>query len=252
MSTYTEEEVITLKKCGVKYFDEAVNNVGRKELLNRAVKICQEFPDTWGAGWRNFDWALGNAVRDCVKSQGEFQMSWNVDEVLTGEEIAEVAVRLGFIDAYNKCWPRRTKAIVHRQKVTGKLSTDVIRVCLDRVFIRDLSNASSELATWWERVINVPHRNDNEVTSNPDFFAAKTYAARLAHKDSKKNWHRNSKKRSSDGGWVREFWALWGHIYGVYVYTDVNDTTIIRINALRRDIFASNETTPNIICEVEP
>ena len=52
------------RRCGLKYWDAAVNAVGREALIEEALKIHNQFPDVWGYGWPNINWAMGNAVRE--------------------------------------------------------------------------------------------------------------------------------------------------------------------------------------------
>ena len=111
-SKYTKQQVLDEKRCGIKYFERAVEKIGRTQLLANAVAISHRHPDTWGPGWSNFSWALGNAVIDAIDSRSEISQTWNVDEVLTNEEMTSIARELGFkLESYEPLWKRRKPKI---------------------------------------------------------------------------------------------------------------------------------------------
>jgi hypothetical protein len=64
MAKLTREKMLAERRCGLKYWDAAVNAVGREALIEEALKIHNQFPDVWGYGWPNINWAMGNAVRE--------------------------------------------------------------------------------------------------------------------------------------------------------------------------------------------
>ncbi len=107
MSKYTSEQVVTEKRCGIKHFDEAVVKIGRETLVAETIKICKEFPVIWGRGWPNVHWALGNAVIDVLNKRNEFRQTYNLDEVLTSDEMQKLSTELHITDAYSQHWERR-------------------------------------------------------------------------------------------------------------------------------------------------
>jgi hypothetical protein len=115
-SKYTKDQVVTERRCGLKYFDKAVELVGRPALLQNAFNIAKAYPEVWGRGWSNFGWAIGNAVIEAINPKGDIAQTWNLDEALTPEEIANVKTTMGYQDEYKVVWERRAKAIVPRKK----------------------------------------------------------------------------------------------------------------------------------------
>jgi hypothetical protein len=107
MSTYTKQQVIDGRKCGLKYFDKAVELKCRQYIIDHAIEINKEFPDMWEVGWSNFRWAIGNAVREIVNPDKEYPMSWNVDEALDDNEIKFIAEQLEFKGEYTPTWDRK-------------------------------------------------------------------------------------------------------------------------------------------------
>lgn len=106
MPKYTRQQVIDEKRCGIKYFDRAVEKIGRQSLIDQALTIRKNHPTVWGTGWGNIDWALGNAVQECAKYNGP--MTWNLDEVLTQDELAYIAEKSGLkVEDYTPTWGRR-------------------------------------------------------------------------------------------------------------------------------------------------
>jgi len=107
MAKMTRERMLVDRRCGLKYWDEAVRLVGQKAVLDRTLGIMQEYPDTWGRGWPNAHWAIGNAVREIIKNQGNIQMTWNIHDVLTPEELADFASQAGLTGLpYKESWSR--------------------------------------------------------------------------------------------------------------------------------------------------
>ena len=102
------------RRCGLKYWDKVEQTLGKEVILERTVEIHNQYPDIWGnkAGtdWRNCDWAIGNAVRELycaiTKKNGEYQMSWNINDVLTEQDIQYIQQKCGYVGKYIPCWPR--------------------------------------------------------------------------------------------------------------------------------------------------
>lgn len=112
MPTYTKKQVIEGRKCGLKYLDKAVAAVGMQAILEETVRIAKEFPDTWGPGWPNVDWAFGNAWRNVLwekkLAKGDIAATENLDEALTEEQLKWLADQLGFsLNDYKPTWERR-------------------------------------------------------------------------------------------------------------------------------------------------
>jgi len=99
MSKYTKEEVIQGRKCGLKYFDKAVEKVGIQAILEKTVSFSKGSPDTWGRGWSNIDWAFGNAWREfCLNKNRESyggMDSINLNEALSQEQMQYIADQCG-------------------------------------------------------------------------------------------------------------------------------------------------------------
>ena len=49
-----------------------------------------------GSRLEQLSWALGNAVIDAIEPRGDIPQTWNLDEVLTEEEMLRVADELAF------------------------------------------------------------------------------------------------------------------------------------------------------------
>jgi hypothetical protein len=94
------------KILGLKVWDKALENSTREQIIEESISICTEFPDVWGRGWSNFDWAIGNAVRDIAypKSTRDIAMTWNADDVLTSEELDNIKTALGFKTDYTQTY----------------------------------------------------------------------------------------------------------------------------------------------------
>ena len=112
MSNYTREQIIQGRKCGLKFFDEAVAKVGIDKILQRAIELQNEFPRTWKPGWSNMSWALGNAVREFAVRNFDYPMSWNIDEALTPEQMQYLRDNtFGEQYDYEPTWPRKQIAV---------------------------------------------------------------------------------------------------------------------------------------------
>ena len=95
------------RRCGLKYWDRVVAAVGKEAVLDRTLAIMLQFPNTWGYGWNNAHWAIGNAVRELLGTRGDIAMTWNIHDVLTPEEIRLFAARAGILaEDYLPSWPR--------------------------------------------------------------------------------------------------------------------------------------------------
>jgi len=126
---YTKEQVISERKCGLKYLDKAVAFVGMQVILDETIKIRKESPDIWGTGWSNVDWAFGNAWRDVLwknkLASGDIDSTENLDEALTPEQMQYLADNLNLdLSTYEPCWKRKSaSAKPAKPKAAGALST---------------------------------------------------------------------------------------------------------------------------------
>jgi hypothetical protein len=109
MSKYTREQIISERRCGLKYFDKAADgNILKADLIEDAINISKRHPDIWGGGWSNVQWALMNAVIARVASNRDIMQSWNLDEVLNQEEMKHVAESLNLdVAEYKPTWSRK-------------------------------------------------------------------------------------------------------------------------------------------------
>jgi hypothetical protein len=92
------------KILGLKVWNKALENSSREDIINKSIEVCKEFPGIWGNGWSNFDWVLGNVVRDVAypKSTRDIAMTWNADDVLTSDELEDIKKNLNFNSDYIK------------------------------------------------------------------------------------------------------------------------------------------------------
>jgi hypothetical protein len=100
------EKMLSERRCGLKYWDKAVDLVGRERVIEEAIAISQRYPDIWNGGWANFEWAIGNAVREAIDANGNPQMTWNTNDVLDEAEMAYVAKALSLpLEDYAPLYP---------------------------------------------------------------------------------------------------------------------------------------------------
>jgi hypothetical protein len=144
MSKYTKQDVIDGRKCGLKYFDKAVEIIGRQQLIDKAIEINKKSPDVWKAGWSNFDWAIGNAVIEIINSKGDISQSWNLDEALNDNEIQHIASVCCFSLPFTPSWPRKTTAI----KSNGKISTNQIKKLISS-WLKDSNEFRNYFNNWF-------------------------------------------------------------------------------------------------------
>ena len=101
---YTREEVIQGMRCGIKYFDKAQSLAGRAQVIDKAIQISEKMPTIWGEGWSNFAWAFGNAVIEILNPKGDISQSYNLDEVLTEQEIFYIKQTRQYSEDYQPLW----------------------------------------------------------------------------------------------------------------------------------------------------
>ena len=107
MSKYTRSHVIAERRCGLKYVDKAIAMTSRQHIINESIKVANQFPNVWKPGWSNFSWAFGNVVIEIINPKGDISQTWNFDEVLTDEEITDIANKMGYTLPPEKHWSRK-------------------------------------------------------------------------------------------------------------------------------------------------
>lgn len=134
MSRYTRQEVIDGRKCGLKYFDEAVAKVGIQAILEQTVATAKHY-DYVGIGWGNLYWAFGTTWTKIAGYSGN--ATENLDEVLTQEQIRWLAEQLGLVvEDYEPQWKRREPVKIpsrRRSRSSEKLSSGKIKDLLIRL-----------------------------------------------------------------------------------------------------------------------
>jgi hypothetical protein len=107
-SKYTKSKVIAERRCGLKYYDKAFAIRGRQQVIEDSISLArQDGQRTWGGGWSNFDWCIGNVVRDIACKNIEPPMSCNLDEILTDAEMSFVATALSIAEGYKPARERK-------------------------------------------------------------------------------------------------------------------------------------------------
>jgi hypothetical protein len=104
---YTKERVIAEKKCGIRHFDKAQALVGRAQIILKAINISQKYPSIWNGGWDNFHWAFYNAVIEIINPNGEISQTYNLDEVLTEQEIVYIKKTKNYLDNFACLYTRK-------------------------------------------------------------------------------------------------------------------------------------------------
>jgi len=103
--------IIQHKKSGIKWYEHVLTEFTIDEILALTIEINKKFPDTWVEGWNNIHWAFNNAFIELyqkmkVKVQNNGQCCFNLDEVLTQEQIKylskECNVPLPFVETWKR------------------------------------------------------------------------------------------------------------------------------------------------------
>ncbi len=94
----------TRKIIGLSVWEIALKKMSKQDIIEKAIKISKQFPDIWGGSWSNFDWALGNAVREVAypNSTKDIGMTWNADDVLTSEDLDYIKISLNIKTNYTQ------------------------------------------------------------------------------------------------------------------------------------------------------
>jgi hypothetical protein len=107
-SKYFKQEVIDNRLCGLKYVDKALLSMTREQLIEEGIRLAKDHYGT-GKAWWTFDWGIGNAVINAVKSDKSISQTWNLDEFLTDDEMSRVASELEIQDKYEAVWKRKVR-----------------------------------------------------------------------------------------------------------------------------------------------
>ena len=99
----TRDEVIAARSHGLKAFDKTIAATPIATLIERAIALhnSPEWSDTWGPQtcWTHFDWCFGNVWREAyhntTSKQGDISTTFNLDEVLSPEQLADIKQRCG-------------------------------------------------------------------------------------------------------------------------------------------------------------
>lgn len=122
MKKYTKQEVIESRLCGLKTIDKLIDRVGRAAIIDEAIDHHRSFPNLWryngdasagylyadqppGLSWGTFDGMLHNAVAFLTKSNKVY--TYNVDELLSEDEMARIAAVCGYVGSYIPQYPRK-------------------------------------------------------------------------------------------------------------------------------------------------
>ena len=92
--------------CGLKQWDKAVDILDRREIIDGAISRYKRVQTQSYNGWWVFAWSIGNEVRNAAKSSPGVSMSWNLDDVLTIQEMQYVSKQCK-MGAYVPVWKRK-------------------------------------------------------------------------------------------------------------------------------------------------
>ncbi len=106
-----KNDVIKNKRCGIKLFEHVKSSKGLDSIISSTLEIYKRYPNTWKHTWDTVHWAFNNACMSLyremdVKIRNNGQMSFNLDEVLTDEEIKYIAKELKILIPYYEVWKR--------------------------------------------------------------------------------------------------------------------------------------------------
>lgn len=106
MAKMTETKMRSERRCGLKYWDRALNEHGKDKIIETTIGYVLNHRGVWGNEWSDAHWAIGNAVRSLLELKTDPPMSWNIHDVLTQDEIRDLAESLNFKTEYKPTWPR--------------------------------------------------------------------------------------------------------------------------------------------------
>lgn len=105
----TRSKVLAERLCGLKYWDKAVILTTREEIINKTIQESKNYPKvhSYKSRWDNVDWAFGNTIRRLVCPNKSVRMTFNLNDVLTDEEINFIAQELQILESFQPTWPRK-------------------------------------------------------------------------------------------------------------------------------------------------
>jgi hypothetical protein len=91
---YTREEIINERLCGLKYFDRAVNKIGKKAVIDEALRLFHKFPIiSPNDVWNRMNWANANAIMEILDNA--MPVIANLDEMYDGDDMLYLAAVAG-------------------------------------------------------------------------------------------------------------------------------------------------------------
>ncbi len=114
-----KEDVIKNQKYGIKWFKHVESFIGIEKIIEETINIHKKLPNVWCSPknpnkWLNIHWAFMNSFRNFYedknynipKIRNNGQASFNLDEVLTNDQINYIKQELNIIEPYIDCWER--------------------------------------------------------------------------------------------------------------------------------------------------
>lgn len=108
--------VIANDRQGIRWYKHVLTEFTVEQIIEKAIEISRQSPTTWAnldgtKRWGNIHWSFGNAFRSLydtmrVKCRNNSMSSFNLDEVLTVEQIQYIATQLNVNEPYEDCWKR--------------------------------------------------------------------------------------------------------------------------------------------------
>lgn len=112
--------VIKNQAAGIKWYKHVESAVGVDTIIEKTINISKKFPDTWVVKgvtnrWSNVHWAFMNAFRDIYddpsygisKFKNNGTSAFNLDEVLSDEQIQHIKLSLEITEPYVDSWVRK-------------------------------------------------------------------------------------------------------------------------------------------------
>ncbi len=108
MPRMTRSTMLRERRCGLKYYDQAVAQTSHQALIDKAIGYVQQHPGVWGTGWANFAWAFGNAVIGTILPNKDISQTYNLSDVLSETDIAYIQSKLPQMAGFPPdIWPRK-------------------------------------------------------------------------------------------------------------------------------------------------
>ena len=112
--------VIKNQAAGIKWYKHVESAVGVDTIIEKTINISKEFPNTWVVKgvtnrWSNVHWAFMNAFRDIYddpsygisKFKNNGTSAFNLDEVLSDQQIQHIKLSLEITEPYVDNWVRK-------------------------------------------------------------------------------------------------------------------------------------------------